>query len=77
MKELFGGILMGIGIIIAGASGLCSLMVFVSGGIGNNFSMLPAVLVFGGPPIALGVGMFYGGRALIRQARSDDLDHPQ
>lgn len=76
MKELFGGILMGIGIIIAGASGLCSLMVLLGDGF-RTLSMLGAVLMFGGPPIALGVGMFYGGRALIRQARSDDLDHPQ
>ena len=78
MKELFGGILMGIGIIIAGASGLCSLMVLFSDGF-QSLSTIPAVLLFGGPPIALGVGMFYGGRALIRQARSeaDHLDDPQ
>lgn len=70
---------MGIGIIIAGASGLCSLIALFGSGDLQGLSMLPGVLVFGGPPIALGVGMFYGGRALIRQARSeaDHLDDPQ
>lgn len=67
MKMLFGGILLAIGILIAGASGLCSLAVLL-GGFGG-FSMLPVVLMVGGIPFAVGAALGFGGRALIRQAR--------
>jgi hypothetical protein len=77
MKQLFGGILLAVGILIAGASGLCSLAVLFGGGfdgsgMGSFFSMLPLVALFGGPPLAVGVGMAFGGRALIRSARADE-----
>jgi hypothetical protein len=67
MKQLLGGLLIAIGILIAGASGLCSLFFLVSSL--TNISMVGAVLLFGGPPIAIGVGLVFGGRALIRSAR--------
>jgi hypothetical protein len=72
MKTLFGGILLAIGILIAGASGLCSLAVLFSGG--GEFSgsgMLPVVLVVGGIPFAVGAALGFGGWALIRQARRE------
>lgn len=81
MKLLFGGILIAVGILIAGASGLCSLAVlFSGGGIAPDLRMLPLVLVAGGLPVALGVLIALGGRSLIRQARqergdADDLPH--
>lgn len=59
----------GIGILIAGLSGLCSLIWPFNPGLGG-FSMLPLVALFGGPPIAIGVGLIFGGRYLIRQARA-------
>jgi hypothetical protein len=74
MKQLFGGILLAIGILIAGASGLCSLVVLFSPGEFSGFGMLPAVALFGGPPIAIGVGLAFGGRHLIRQARAEKPD---
>ncbi|HUP67338.1 MAG TPA: hypothetical protein VM145_03890 [Sphingomicrobium sp.] len=70
MKRLVGGLLIAIGILIAGASGLCSL--FVLAGSLADISMLGAVLLFGGPPIAVGAGLIWGGRSLIRSGRIDD-----
>jgi hypothetical protein len=70
MKRLFGGLLMAVGILIAGASGLCSLFFLISNL--TSISNLGAVLLFGGPPIAAGVGLVFGGRALIRSGQADD-----
>jgi hypothetical protein len=69
MKTVLGGILLAVGVLIAGGSGLCSLLVlFSSGGMGG-LTMIPAVLLFGGVPFAIGAGMALGGHALIRSAR--------
>jgi len=74
MKRLFGGILLGVGILIAGASGLCTIY-----GLAMSFtepssmlSMVPMVLIFGGIPLGIGVAILFGGRALLRSAREDD-----
>ena len=80
MKRLFGGILMAVGILIAGASGLCSLMFLFSStgsGGGGEFGGAGVVLLFGIPPILLGVGMFFAGRALVRSARADGRQDQQ
>ena len=71
MKQMLGGILLAAGILIAGASGLCSLFVLFSPGEGANFSVLPFVLAIGGLPFVLGVLLALGGRSLIRQAREE------
>ena len=72
MKKLFGGILIAVGILIAGASGLCSLAILFSGGMGPEaMSMLPMVLMIGGIPFAVGAGIAYGGYALLRSARNE------
>jgi hypothetical protein len=71
MKILFGGILLAVGILIAGASGLCSLVVLFSSGEFGGGGMLGAVLLFGGIPFALGAGMALGGHALIKHARKE------
>lgn len=73
MKTLFGGILLAVGILIAGASGLCSAAIIFSGGFSpETLSMLPMVLAIGGIPFAVGVMFAIGGRALIKSAREDD-----
>jgi hypothetical protein len=73
MKKLFGGILMAVGILIAGASGLCSAAIIFSGGMGPEaMSMLPMVMVIGGVPFAVGALIAIGGGALIKSAREDD-----
>ena len=74
MKQVFGGILIAIGLLVAGGSGLCSLMVLFSTGEFSGFQMWPMVLLFGGIPLAAGVGMILGGRALIRGERRDFVD---
>jgi len=73
MKEVFGGILMAVGILLAGGSGLCSLaMLFSPGGeLGSAMSMLPVVLMVGGIPFAIGAAIAYGGYALLRSGRAD------
>ena len=69
MKPVLGGILIAIGLLVAGGSGLCSLMVLFSSGEMSGFGMWPLVLMFGGIPFAAGVGLIFGGRALIRSER--------
>ena len=75
MKTVLGGILIAVGILIAGASGLCSLYMIGStmmspyGSAGEALSMVPLVLLFGGIPFAAGVGLIVAGRALIRSER--------
>jgi hypothetical protein len=66
--KIFGGILLAVGILVAGASGLCSLAVLFGTGEFSGLDMWPAVLGFGGIPFALGLAMVFGGRALIRRA---------
>lgn len=76
MKQVFGGILLAVGILIAGASGLCSIMVLVGKGEMAGLGMFTLVLVFGGIPIVVGVLVAFAGRRLIRQAREErgDID---
>jgi len=76
MKKLFGGILLAAGILIGGASGLCSLAFLVMGlaepSGGYVLSTLPLVAIVGGIPLGIGVGLFFGGRAILRSAREDE-----
>ncbi len=78
MKSLFGGILLGAGILIAGASGLCSLVFLVMGlSEPSGFvDVAPMVLVVGGIPFAIGLGLFFLGRSLVRSARRDAQELP-
>lgn len=72
MKQVFGGILIAVGILVGGASGLCSLAVLFGGGFGpSDLSMLPLVLVVGGIPFAIGCGIGFAGWALIKSARRE------
>jgi hypothetical protein len=78
MIRLFGGILLGVGILVAGASGLCSAVFLVSmlgsnsGGMGDLSSMLAMIAVVGGIPFAIGMGLVWAGRHLLRKARAED-----
>jgi len=71
MNKVFGGVLLAMGILVAGASGLCSLAVLFSSGEFAGGGMWPAVLLFGGIPFAAGAGMVYGGLRLIRESRRE------
>ena len=77
MKKLFGSLLLGCGIIFAGLSGLCALIFAGSAMAGSSsssdlVSILPAALLFGGIPIAIGIGMYFGGRLLLREAKKEE-----
>lgn len=83
MRKLLGGIFMGCGILIAGLSGLCVLILagtFFSefggdmGGFGELASMLPLLLAWAGIPIAIGVGLFFAGRHLLRTPDEPKVD---
>jgi hypothetical protein len=82
LKQLWGGILIAVGILIAGASGLCSLnLLFESDTYAsaswNQFgSMLLLVLMFGGPPFALGVALVFGGARMSRKTSDEQEGRP-
>lgn len=76
MKSLFGGILLAVGILVAGVSGLCSLGMLVMG-LGEPsgaLDFLPMVLLIGGIPFLIGLGLFFAGRSLLRSARAEQQD---
>jgi len=70
MKTLLGGILLALGLLIAGASGLCSLTVLAMSTSGQMGEMVPMVLLFGGIPFLIGAGLVYAGRAIVRSDRN-------
>jgi hypothetical protein len=71
MKELLGGCLQAIGILIAGLFGLCTLIMIA--GIDSWRSAYQAIgnIVMLGVPIFVGIGLILAGRALIRSGRED------
>ena len=78
MKKLLGGILLGIGILIAGASGLCSAVLLVTSLTEPPSLEAPLIiLIVGGIPFVIGLGLLVLGRALIRSANADDRRGPQ
>jgi hypothetical protein len=72
MTRFFGGLLLGLGILIATLSGLCSLyfaflfLVDGSGGVGDIWSAIGVVLLFGGIPFLIGFGLIFAGRVILR-----------
>jgi hypothetical protein len=76
VQAFFGSALMAVGALMGGLCGLCTA-VFVIGGIfggggGGEFGggeMVVMALVIGGLPTLIGVGLFFGGRALWRDAQ--------
>ena len=70
MTRFFGGLLLGVGLLIMTCSGLCSLVVVVMGFSEalREPSIIIVPLLVGGIPFAIGFGLFWGGRALLREA---------
>lgn len=69
------GILIGVGILVAGLSGLCSVMVILSAMPLSPIDLregLPIVLLVGGVPFALGLLAVWGGRRMLRNDRGGD-----
>jgi hypothetical protein len=82
MKSFFGAMMLGCGILIAGLSGLCA-MLFIAGALfdgssggANQMSVLPAVLLVAAVPLAIGIGLIFGGRAVVRSADADARGQP-
>ena len=65
MKELVGGCLLAVGILVAGATGLCMALFF------NSWRSFVEGLNYLGVPFLIGIGLIAGGSALIRSARQD------
>ena len=68
--KVLGGILIAVGILIAGLSGLCSLLILLED-IGNSNAQwgegLLIVGIVGGIPFLMGAGMIFGGWKLISE----------
>lgn len=81
MHRLIGGLLLAIGILIAGTSGLCSLT-FVVTMMADTTRMteivtgLPFMLMlvgmFGGVPFLVGLALIRVGKGFLRRAQEDD-----
>lgn len=74
MTRFFGGLLLGLGILMMTLSGLCSAAVIV-GGLSDAVkepSLFLYPLIIGGVPLALGFGMFKWGQVLLRQAEPEE-----
>lgn len=81
MSRATGIIMVGAGILSAGASGLCSLGALagqvMSGepySVREWSSTLGLILLFGGLPFAIGLALIIGGRREIRKSREGDAD---
>jgi hypothetical protein len=64
MKDLLGGCLLAIGMLIAGATGLCMYMVT-----GAHWRGLSSVFQYLGGPFLVGVGMIVVGALIIGSGR--------
>lgn len=67
VRAFFGVVLMVLGILLVGSAGLCSLAFLVNDHASDSFGL---ALMFGGPFIAIGALLIWGGRALRRTAGS-------
>lgn len=72
--KIFGGIIVAVGILIAGASGLCSISVLMDSGEFAGPGMWPLVLIVGGIPFAIGVGLVLAGRSVVRSANRKEAE---
>ncbi len=74
MSKLMGGIIMGVGLLIAGVSGICSVAVLWDGFShrgqtgGEYLDFSAAVPLIGGVPFLVGLGLFFWGRTIVRRA---------
>lgn len=76
-RRFFGNAMMAVGVLLAGLSGLCTLgyagiglWAWAREGDDYGVAMLIVALLSGVVPILVGVGLYFGGKAL-RRPRSD------
>jgi hypothetical protein len=68
--KVLGGILLGVGLLVAGLSGLCSLSMIIEemhGSNGDITGTLVLVGIVGGIPFLMGLGMMFGGWKLVQE----------
>ncbi|MCB1608458.1 MAG: hypothetical protein KDI71_15930 [Xanthomonadales bacterium] len=69
--QVLGSIMVVAGVLLAALSGLCSGWMILmsagnSGGIDQLLQMALMVLMVGGTPFAIGIGLIFGGRTVYR-----------
>jgi hypothetical protein len=72
VKAFVGSCLLAVGIIVAGGTGLCALIILgtpFAGNVGNWLLMLLQTVI---APLAIGLVLIFAGRAMIRSARQRD-----
>lgn len=67
MRKLLGAMLLAIGALVAGLSGLCTLIFAAS-----DTSLIGVALLLGIVPFLVGGGLVLVGRALLRRAREEE-----
>ena len=80
IARLIGGLMLGVGILLALSSGLCTIVAlgFVfNDPSGQDLSVLPMVLLIGAPFFVVGAGLFLWGRQILRNQRERDKTPPQ
>lgn len=73
MKLFLSALLMACGILIAGLSGLCSIIVLTSSFQSIDSEGLGIVAMVGGIPFATGLMMTWLGRRLVKSARAEEV----
>ena len=71
MQKVIGGIIMAVGILITGATGLCTTFMFLEAPLTRgdfNFEGIMIVAIFAGIPLIFGITFIFLGRYLIRNA---------
>ena len=71
MKMLLGGCLQAVGILIAGLTGLCSLIMLTTISSINDLLAGLGVIAALSVPLAIGVGLIVAGRAVVKSARDE------
>lgn len=65
IQKFFAALLIGVGVLIAGLSGLCSV-VLLGSGMGREQGALSMILLFGGAPFVFGAAAIVTGVVLWR-----------
>ena len=72
--KVLGGILIAVGLLIAGASGLCSFMLIAEEMTNSNAELGESAWIIGivgGIPFLMGAGMVFGGWKLLQEKPRD------
>jgi hypothetical protein len=70
LQQVFGAFLIAVGVLIAGTSGMCMLTLVDDVG-PLDLELIVIVLLVGGTPFGMGVGLVYLGYRIIKPRRTD------